>query len=312
MSAPADVAVVVATHDRADRLRRLLASLERQTVAPREVIVVDDGSADETPAVLRDHAGRLPLRVLRHDRAQGPAVAREAGWRAASAALVAFTDDDCVVTPGWVAGLLATANAHPGAMVMGPTRPDPNEAHLRSPFTRTLLVEEAGPPFQTCNILYPRELLERIGGFDVALPSPGAEDTDLGWRATEAGAACVLAPGAVVHHAVMQPGALGNLRSALRWERTVPVFKRHPGLRRAQLHRGVFFSPTHEHLLRALLAVALPRRLWPLSAVLAAPYARRLAWRRSGPLLAPYLLLYDVLEVLSILRGAIRERVLVL
>ena len=307
---------MVATHNRADRLARLLDSLAAQTLAPDrfEVLVVDDGSDDDTPQLLARRAadGGLALRVVRREPAAGPATARDSGWRETSAPLVVFTDDDCRAEPGWLEALRDAAAAHPGTVVMGRTDPDPDEAHLRSPFSRTLVVHQAGPPYETCNILYPRQLLERLDGFDTSYPRPGGEDTDLGWRADRAGAPAVFAERAQVYHAVLTPGPLGNLRHALRWETTVPVFKRHPDLRRRQLHRGIFWSETHEHLLRFLLACALGRRWRLLRLWLAAPYLRRLVWRRSGPILAPYILLYDSVELAAIVRGAVRERVLVL
>src|SRR4051794_81325 len=95
-AAPA-VSVVVATHNRADRLRALLASLRTQARdrARCGVVVVADGSDDATAAVLAEEEprGELDLRVLRQDPPAGPAVARDAGWRAARGALIAFTDD---------------------------------------------------------------------------------------------------------------------------------------------------------------------------------------------------------------------------
>jgi glycosyltransferase involved in cell wall biosynthesis len=306
----------VATHNRAARLRRLLDSLAAQTVgtARFELLVIDDGSTDETPQVLTEHEARgdLALRVLRHQTPRGPAAARDIGWRSSEAGVIVFTDDDCVATPGWLEALLAASETHPGDVIMGRTLPDPTEAHLQSPFTRTIHIESAGPPYETCNILYPRGVLERVDGFDTTLPDRGGEDTDLGWRASEAGVDFVYAGDALAYHAVLHPGPIGMLRAALRWERSVPMFKRHPGLRRAHLHRGVFFSPTHEHLVLFLLALVLPRRLWPVSLLLAAPYLRRLVWRRSGPLLAPYILVHDALELGSVTRGALRERVLML
>src|SRR5436190_310359 len=110
-----DVSVVVATRDRAARLERLLAGLAAQTIGGDrfEVIVVDDGSADRTPALLAAAAerGELPLRTLRHDRPAGRAAAREDGWRAARGDLVAFIDDDCVPAPDWLAaGVEASAS----------------------------------------------------------------------------------------------------------------------------------------------------------------------------------------------------------
>ena len=93
------VSVVVATHNRAERLGLLLASLSKQTLAPEafEVIAVDDGSSDETAEMLARARVDSPitLRAIHHVESAGPAVRRDEGWRAAWAPLVAFTDDDC-------------------------------------------------------------------------------------------------------------------------------------------------------------------------------------------------------------------------
>ena len=310
MDGPA-VTVVVATKDRAELLARLLDSLAHQLDAPPfEVVVVDDGSTGpETKAALDAAADNLQLRVERNEKPTGAGGARDRGWRIANTPLIAFTDDDCVATPRWLAELVRAAQAVPGGVVMGRTLPDPDGR--RSPFSRTVVVEEAGPPFETCNILYPRELLERLDGFDPEFWTCG-EDTDLGWRAVRSGARLAFAPDALVHHAVHQLGVGGAVRVAARWEGLTRLFAHHPDLRRAHLHRGVFWSPVHEQLLLAGAAIVLPRRIWPVSLLLALPYLRRLAWRRSGPLLAPFILLTDVVEVAAVVRGAIRERVLIL
>src|SRR5439155_11754789 len=119
-----EVCVVVATRNRAERLRLLLDSLRSQSL-PRsafEVVVVDDGSTDGTPGVLGEEAarGELPLRVIRQDRSAGVAGARNAGWRAGGGRLVAFVDDDCVADPGWLAAGLAAARDSDGlALVQG-------------------------------------------------------------------------------------------------------------------------------------------------------------------------------------------------
>ena len=70
---------------------------------------------------------RLPQRVIRRERPGGPAAARNEGWRAAGAPLVAFTDDDCVATPVWLEEALRAAREEPGAIVQGRTEPDPDE-----------------------------------------------------------------------------------------------------------------------------------------------------------------------------------------
>src|SRR4051812_4685788 len=142
------ISVVFATHERASRLAELLDSLRRQTLDPAdfEVIAVDDGSGDSTPEVLQAAVGdgALRLRSLRLEPSAGPAAARNAGWRIARAPLVAFTDDDCVADPGWLAAGLAGAARHPGAVLQGRTEPRRDELGSLGPFARTLEVTSAG------------------------------------------------------------------------------------------------------------------------------------------------------------------------
>lgn len=314
MSAPV-VTVVAATKDRPDRLAALLESLERQGPGTPafSVVVVDDGSGDETRRVLdAAAAGSLDLRVVRHERSRGPAAARNAGWRAADGALVGFTDDDCEVEPDWIARAVAAWDGRAERFVQGATGPIPRERDRLSPFARTIVVQEPGPPWETCNIFFPRALLERLDGFDERFPLPGGEDTDLAWRAVLDGAEPVFDAGVQAHHAVLSVGPLGMLRYAWHWHATVPLFARHPDLKRRQLHRGVFWSPVHEEVLLLLAAAVVPRRAWPVRVLLATPYLRRRLRRRSGPVLLPFLLAVDLVEVAAMVRGAVRDRTLVL
>lgn len=309
------ISVVIATRDRPARLAAMLRSLAEQTLPPdeREVVVVDDGSSlPDVQAVLADAEREAAVRVIRRKDPGGPATARNAGWRASSAPLVAFTDDDCVAAPDWLERAVSAADANPGAIVQGRTDPIPEEQHLLSPFSRTRVVHELGPPFETCNVVYPRSLLEALGGFDETFPMPGGEDTDLAWRAIAHEAPAVFVPEARVYHAVLRLGPLGMLRDARRWQHALPVFARYPDLRRAHLHHGVFWSKGHADLVRFLIAVPLARRAPLLALAVAWPYLVHLVKRRTGPLLAPYLLLYDLVETYAIVRGALRHRVLVI
>ena len=309
---------MVATRNRAERLARLLASLRAQTLPPDrfEVIVVDDGSTDGTARELDRREG-LELQTIRRDSSGGPSVARNAGWRAAASALVAFIDDDCEADPRWLECVLAAAAEHPGAVVQGRTDPLPGEAHLISPFTRTVRVNQLGPYYQTCNILYPRELLERLGGFEESYRLPAGEDTDLAWRAIEAGRETVFAPDAQVFHAVNELGPLGRLRVGWKWGGSVALFRRHPQLRETHLYRGVFWTGYHYLLVRAIIAVLLRRRLPPLVVRwLGYPYVGSLFERceRHGGrrLLAPYWVLVDLVELYAVLRASVKHRTLVI
>ncbi len=310
------LSVVVPTRDRVGSLVRLLTALEAQSLprATYEVVVVDDGSVDA--AAVAQAAARAD-RVLRHERSGGPATAREAGWRSAAAALVAFTDDDCRPEPGWLEALLAAHRAAPGAIVQGRTRPEPDgEGELAKPRARSIRVERLGPFFETCNVAYPRALLQRVGGFDVAIPTAGAEDTDLALRALATGAGAVFAPRALVNHEVIRPTLGAAVRGAGRWRTQVGLVRRHPRLRAAFPWRGRVWREAHARLLLAFAGVVLvpvDRRfaLWLV------PYLTyRHGWRPAGlaRTLAelPGHVVLDAAEVAVLAAASARERTLFL
>jgi len=316
--------VVISTFNRPARLAALLQALGDQTAGPRrfEVIVVDNGSqGTETGAVISTERarGRLALRTLRHERTRGPSGGRNSGWRLARAPLVAFTDDDCRPTAEWLAEALTVARRHPGAVVQGPTAPDPREltaasaGRAESLRAHTVRVDRLGPQYETCNIFYPRPLLAELGGFDESFGTrPAGEDTDLAWRAIERGVGTVFAPGALVYHAVERLGHLQALRLATRWSEGVRLYARHPAAR-TMLYRGVFWNVWHYLLWRSIAALAAPA---PLRRLLLTRHLlelrRRAGAEPAGAAAVPLLLLHDLVECGAITWGAIRHRTLVL
>lgn len=311
------VSVVVSTCNRPARLQRLLASLRAQSLSPDafEVVVVDDGSGPETRTAIENetNAPGMTVRTVRHELPLGPGAGRNSGWRAARAPLVAFTDDDCVADAGWLSAALAVCSEAPEAIVQGRTQPDPSEINLDGVLSRTIRVERLGPQYETCNILYPRAVLESLGGFDERFGlSPGGEDTDLAWRAIEAGWRTAFAPAAVVFHAVQPLGVRGMLRVAARWSAVVRIFAEHPQLR-TTLERGMFWNVWHYLLWRSLLALLAPgwlRRLVLTKHLLELRQRAREAG--AGSWAVPFLLVHDVVECWAVARGAVRYRTLVL
>ena len=309
------MSVVVPTHDRPARLTRLLQGLREQTLEPArfEVIVVADGASTQTHDLLSAEQARggLELCVLAREVAGGPGAARNTGWRAARAPLIAFTDDDCVPAPGWLAaGLRAAA---PRTVVQGVTHPDPAAAGQAGPFSRTVEVATLGPQFETCNIFYPRAALESLGGFDERYGlTPGGEDTDLAWRAIGAGMRAVLAPEAVVHHAVEALGPRGMLRLAARWSAPMRVFAEHRPAR-AMLYRRVFWNVWHYLLWRSLACLWGPAWLRRTVLTLHLVQLRRRARQAgAGTGHVAFLVLYDLVECWAVARGALRYRTVVL
>jgi len=312
------VSVVVATRNRAERLGRLLASLRAQSIGTErfEVIVVDDGSDDGTGALLEREADVLPLRTLVQALPQGPGASRNSGWRLARAPLIAFIDDDCEADPNWLRRGMEAWGGRDDVFVQGATGPLPEEDSRHGPYSYTIRVDGLGPHYETCNIFYPRALLERMGGFDAVAFPGGGEDCDLAWRAIEAGARPEFASEARAVHAVHDLGPMGQLRRAAHWAGTMRVFARHPGMRRAYLHNGVFWQVRHQMLIRVLLALVLPPRWSAVRIWLALPYFVYLRQRaradRASIILFPYYLVHDLIEMAAVIRGAIRFRTLVI
>jgi glycosyltransferase involved in cell wall biosynthesis/GT2 family glycosyltransferase len=315
-----DIAVVVPTHARPVRLRWLLDALAGQTL-PRErfeVVVAHDGTTPETTELLAAHpvGARAELVAPGH----GPGRKRNAGWRAASAPLVAFTDDDCRPPPDWLERALAAAREHPGAVVQGATRPDPDEAALlaAAPHARSQLIDPPTPWVESCNVVYPRAVLERTGGFDESVAVAAGEDTDLAVRARRAGAPLHAAPGVLTHHAV-HTGWLGwRVASAWRWQHLARLFARQPELRR-HLHLRVFWTSRHGWLVVAAAGGALAARGHGRAALLAVPWAVDASRQRGhGPrgvarsaLELPGEMVADALEIAALARGSVRYRTFV-
>jgi glycosyltransferase involved in cell wall biosynthesis len=312
----ADVSVIVPARDAAATLGATLAALARQQgVDEFELIVVDNGSHDDT-AVIAERAG---ARVVRRTRGDGPGAARDAGVAAAGGSLLAFTDSDCAPAPGWLAaGIASLATA---ALVQGAVEPDPHA--VRGPFDRTLAVTSPNGLFEAASLFARRELFERIGGFGPGLePAGGApfgEDALFGWKARRAGATVSFARDAVVHHAVTRRPVLGFVRERARLSLFPALVERIPELR-AELCFGRIFltrrSAALDLALAGALAGAVGRR--PLRLVVALPYVvlnvvdARVWGARLGARVAVGTLVADLLGAGALAVGSVRSRTLVL
>jgi glycosyltransferase involved in cell wall biosynthesis len=115
------VTVAICTWNRAPLLRRALASLAALEI-PREVsldlLVVDNGSSDETPALLREQAAALPLRAVCEPQ-PGLSHARNRAAAEARGELILWIDDDVEVEPGWLAAYVEASRRHAGASFFG-------------------------------------------------------------------------------------------------------------------------------------------------------------------------------------------------
>lgn len=189
------ITVVVPTRNRSALLARLLDSLSQQRYSRWSLIVVDDGSTDDTAEVVeRYRTAGLPLTYLYQSWSKMGA-ARNRGIHWTDSEIVAFTDDDCLVDPDWLSALARVFEDHPEALgVQGKTVTD---RVAMTPFTRQIEQLTGGPPYRTCNIAYRTEVLKSLHGFDTTLIR--GEDVVMAMRVLERGP-IVFAHDAVVCH----------------------------------------------------------------------------------------------------------------
>jgi glycosyltransferase involved in cell wall biosynthesis len=122
---PADLSVIICSLNGAAGVDRCLHALAAQKDVELQVIVVDDGSTDNTSDVAREHG----VTVFRHEVNRGLSAARNTGIRAATAPVVAFLDDDCEPEPEWARELI-DAYADGVVGVGGPVVPDAPEGFM--------------------------------------------------------------------------------------------------------------------------------------------------------------------------------------
>lgn len=206
----ADATVVVPTFRRAASLARLLSALAEQIRPPRQVVVVDDASPDDTASTCEAIARSGPPFALKHVRQRrnlGPAAARNLGVAHAEHDLVLFTDDDCEPDPQWAGALVAALEKDPTlAGVGGPVRAAGDsrfddffdehrllDAFRRSPGAEPLYLV-------TANAAFRREWILRVGGFDEALRRPGGEDPGLSFKIARTGGRLGFVESALVRH----------------------------------------------------------------------------------------------------------------
>ena len=326
------ISVVIPTFRRPDLLCRCLSAVFAQTLDPSayEVVVVDDGHSADTQAVVDSFRMRLEgpvLRFLRPHRGRGPTVARNAGWRAAFGKVIAFTDDDAVPDPDWLAnGERALA---PGWVALGgrvavssaidrddkPNRPvalDPKTGALES---ADLVVS---------NAFVRRSALLTVGGFDERFQRAWRDASDLQFR-------LVRDAGPIGHSddaVVLRPARPEHWNMCLEQQKNAYfdalLYKKHPRLSRER----ILAAPPWNHYGIVALTLAAPC-LWiadidgsaVVSLLLALGGVLRLALQRlrrrvrTPAGVAETVLTSALIPFLSVywrLRGAIHFRVLFL
>jgi cellulose synthase/poly-beta-1,6-N-acetylglucosamine synthase-like glycosyltransferase len=262
------VSVVVPTFRRPELLAHCLEALLTQDFAPQdyEVLIVDDAASKETRQQVEGCARQARMQgrqvfYLSTSGQQGPAAARNLGWRAARGEIIAFTDDDCLPAPVWLREGLAAFSGDVMAVsgrIRVPVPPRPTDYEYD-----TSHLEES--EFATANCFYRRSALLAVGGFDERFTAAWREDSDLFFLLLERGMRTVTAPGAIVVHPV-RPARWGvSLFQQRKAMFNALLYKKHPELYRQRIQAAPlwrYYWITGALLLALLAGLC---AVWPLA-----------------------------------------------
>jgi GT2 family glycosyltransferase len=195
------VSVVVCTHNGAPTLRECLQGLSMLDYPDYEVIVIDDGSTDETPEI----AAEYPVQLVSTAN-NGLSRARNRGLALATGEIVAYIDDDACPDPHWLTYLVEAFERGDHCAVGGPNIP-PSDAGVVAECVaaapggpiHVLLSDSVAEHIPGCNMAFRREALEAIGGFDAQFTAAG-DDVDVCWLLQERGWTIGFSAAAMVWH----------------------------------------------------------------------------------------------------------------
>jgi O-antigen biosynthesis protein len=195
------ISVVVCSYNGARTIRHCCEGLVALRYPDFEVIVVDDGSTDNTAAIAREFGFRVISQPNR-----GLSNARNTGLAAATGEIVAYIDDDASPDPDWLSYLAATFMSTDHAGVGGPNIAPPGDGWIADCVANApggpihvLLGDRLAEHIPGCNMAFRKSCLDAIGGFDSRYRAAG-DDVDVCWRLQERGWTLGFSAAAMVWH----------------------------------------------------------------------------------------------------------------
>jgi GT2 family glycosyltransferase len=195
------ISIVVCSFNGSRTINECLQAISKIRYPNFEVIVVDDGSTDNTAAIAAQYDVRLvctPNHGLSH--------ARNIGWQSANGEIVAYIDDDAYPDPDWLDYLAERFRTHDYAGVGGPNIPPRGDGFIAACVANApggpahvLLTDTEAEHLPGCNMAFLRSALEAVGGFDVQFRTAG-DDVDMCWRLQQHGCKLGFSPSAQVWH----------------------------------------------------------------------------------------------------------------
>jgi glycosyltransferase involved in cell wall biosynthesis len=196
------VSIIVCSYNGAKTLEPCLKSLGQIDYPNYEIILIDDGSTDNT----REIAARFPDVRYVYQTNHGLSHARNHGAAIAKGEIFAYTDSDCMADPDWLYYLISTLLSGDYAGVGGPNVSPPAQNWVQACVaaapggpSHVLLTDTVAEHIPGCNMAWYRWAFENVGGFDPEYHKAG-DDVDFCWRVQQSGHAIAFSPTAVVWH----------------------------------------------------------------------------------------------------------------
>ncbi|WP_141733554.1 glycosyltransferase [Oligoflexus tunisiensis] len=199
------ISVVVCSYNGANTIDLTLRALSCLAYPNYEVLIIDDGSTDATPAMVRRYPFKL-ISTANH----GLSAARNTGWQEARGEIIAYLDDDAFPHPYWLHFIADCFRRHPCSAVGGPNMPPLGKslvadaiAHAPGGPKAVLVTDTEAEHIPGCNMCIRRDVLLRLKGFDPQFRVAG-DDVDICWRILEDGGMICFHAGAFVWHFARQ------------------------------------------------------------------------------------------------------------
>jgi glycosyltransferase involved in cell wall biosynthesis len=230
---PKKYSVIIPAFNASGTIARCLQALEDQSLPKKEyeVLVVDDGSSDQTSVV----AKRFPVRYFWQPN-QGPAAARNRGASEAAGAIILFTDADCIPDHNWIEEMVKPFADYQVMAVKGAYKTE--QKALTARFAQVEFEERYGmlrkaysiDMVDTYSAAFRKIVFLSLGGFDPVFPVANNEDTDFSYRMSMAGHRMIFQPMAVVQH-LHHPDTIQKYAKLKFWRGywRMVVYKRYPG-----------------------------------------------------------------------------------
>lgn len=308
------VSIVIPVYNRASLIGSVIEALLDQAYRPFEIIIVDDGSTDNTERIVSSYQVKY---IYQENR--GPAAARNRGFRESGGDIIAFIDSDCIARKDWLENLIKGFDSPEVGAVAGSYDIANPESLLSRLIHEEIKWRHSGfkryiRAFGSYNVAIRREVFEKVGGFDETYRTASGEDNDLSYRILKAGYKIRFMPDALVAHYHTEK-LFKYLKEQYRhafWR--MKLYKDHPDMIRGDDYTK--FRDALEMPVAVLIIVALPLLLtewWVVEIFLLSglfllflPFSLRTSYQKGDPcylLYLPLLFLRSFARVAGMIKG---------